>query len=161
MTTSNGPPSPEAVELLVARLRALVMQRSDAWLNVDVTLPQLRALFLIGQRQPLTVSDLAALLDQRLAAVSALVTRLARAGWVRRSKDPTDRRRVLLALSEDGAALLRGVNDRSAVRFATVLARMSPQGRQHLAVALDELVGLFSDQDPAQDRDGTRDHDPR
>jgi DNA-binding MarR family transcriptional regulator len=149
------------VAQLVARLRMLVVQRGDAWLNVDVTLPQLRALFVLGRRQPLPVSELAQLLHQRLAAVSALVTRLVRAGWVRRSEDPDDRRRVLLTLSDEGTALLRGVDDRAAARFAAVLARMSPEGRENLAVALDELVRLFSDRDPAHDRDDPADPDPR
>jgi DNA-binding MarR family transcriptional regulator len=151
--TSNERPSPEDIRLLVARLRALVLQRADTWLDVDVTLPQLRALFLVGQHQPVTVSDLAALLGQRLAAVSALVTRLARAGWVRRSEDPSDRRRILLRLSDEGVTLLQGLNDRSAARFAAVLARMSPQGRRHLAGALDELVRLAAEPDAAHDDD--------
>jgi DNA-binding MarR family transcriptional regulator len=127
-----------------------VLQRADTWLDIDATLPQLRALFLVGQHQPVTVSDLAALLGQRLAAVSALVTRLVRTGWLRRAEDPSDRRRVLLSLSDEGVTLLEGINDRSASRFSEMLRRMSPQGREHLAIALDELVGLVAE--PSRDR---------
>jgi hypothetical protein len=68
---------------------------------------------------------------------------------------------VLLTLSDEGTALLRGVDDRAAARFAAVLARMSPEGREHLAVALDELVLLFSDRGPADHSDDPADPDPR
>lgn len=134
--------TPEDVAQLASRLRALVMQRQDAWLDLDITMPQLRALFAVRRRQPITVSDLADALGQRLAAVSALVTRLVRAGLLRRSEDPQDRRRIRLELTDHAERVLAAVDDRSAARFTAILGRMSPQGRQALATALDELIGL-------------------
>lgn len=122
----------------------LVMRRQDTWLDLNLTMPQLRALVVVRQRQHLTVSDLADALSQRLPAVSALVTRLVRAGLVRRCEDPQDRRRVRLELTDHAETLLTAVDDRAFARFATILRQMSPQGRQALATALDELVQLLS-----------------
>jgi DNA-binding MarR family transcriptional regulator len=155
MMESNRDASGE-LEQLAARLRALAIQRQDAWLDLDLTLPQLRALFVVRRRQPLTVSDLADALGQRLAAVSALVTRLVRAGLLQRSEDPNDRRRVRLELTDHAERLLAAVDDRSAARFAAILGRMSPQGRQALAMALDELVRLLHDATDQPARSGPR-----
>lgn len=134
--------APGDVAQLASRLRAVVMQRQDAWLDLDITMPQLRALFLVRRRRTSTLSELADDLGQRLAAVSALVTRLVRAGLLLRSEDPQDRRRIRLELTDHAEHMLTAVDDRSAARFTAILGRMSPQGRQALAAALDELIEL-------------------
>ncbi|MDN5856517.1 MAG: MarR family transcriptional regulator [Actinomycetia bacterium] len=132
----------EGVRPLLARLRELVVQRPDTWADLDVTMPQLRVLFAVRRKQPISVSALADTLELRLAAASALVNRLVRAGLLHRSEDPRDRRRVLLALTDSAEQALTRVDERSTARFAAVLTRMSPEGRRHLAAALMELVHL-------------------
>lgn len=138
-------PDPERIQQLITQLRLLVMQRQDTWLDLDLTMPQLRALFVVRRRQPITVSELAQQLDQRLATASAMVTRLVRAGLLARSADPDDARKTQLTLTDQAERLLTEVDTRSAMRFAAVLDRLSPRGRQALAVALDELVHLLTE----------------
>jgi DNA-binding MarR family transcriptional regulator len=129
---------------LASRLRALVLRRQDAWLELDLTMPQLRALLVVRQHQPVSMSGVAKALDQRLAAVSALVNRLVRAGLVHREEDPDSRRRVRLRLTDEAERMLTQLDDRAAQRFSAIVARMSPQGREALNAALEELVELFS-----------------
>jgi DNA-binding MarR family transcriptional regulator len=133
------------VETLAQRLRALVLRRPAAWPDVDVTLPQLRTLTVVRRRQPLGVTELAGILGMRLAATSALVNRVVRAGLLHRSPDPHDRRRVQLSLTADGMHLLTTLDERSAGQYHSLLQRMSPQGRRALAFALEELIGLLAD----------------
>lgn len=136
-------------ERLVARLRAVALQRQDAWLELDITLPQLRALFAVRRRAGVTVSELAESLGQRLATTSALVNRMVAAGLLRRGAVPHDRRRIRLEVSERAERMLTAVDERAAARFSAILGRMSPQGRRALATALNELVELFtSELDP-------------
>jgi DNA-binding MarR family transcriptional regulator len=132
---------------LASRLRALALQREDAWLDLDLTLPQLRALFAVRRRSGCTVSELATSIDRRLAATSALVNRLVRAGLLQRVVDPSDRRRVRLELTDEAERMLSAVDQRAADRFAAVLGRMSPRGREALTTALTELVELLSSSD--------------
>jgi DNA-binding MarR family transcriptional regulator len=56
-----------------------------------------RALALITREAPVTASRLARLTGLTPGAITGLVDRLERAGHVRRSPDPGDRRRVLIA----------------------------------------------------------------
>lgn len=150
MKSSSG----SDIEGLVARLRALALQRPDAWLDLDLTLPQLRALFAVRRQAGCTVSELAEALGQRLAATSALVGRLVRAGLLRRVDDQDDRRRIRLALTDDAERMLTAVDRRSADRFAAILGRMTKRGRDALALALTELVDLMSSDVPEADRGG-------
>ncbi|TMS00267.1 MarR family winged helix-turn-helix transcriptional regulator [Nonomuraea basaltis] len=122
----------------------LALQRSDAWLDLDLTLPQLRVLFAVRRRTGCTVSELAQTLGRRLAATSALANRLVRAGLLRRVSDQDDRRRIRLELTDEAEQMLTMVDQQSADRFAAILGRMSTQGRVALAGALSELIELVS-----------------
>jgi DNA-binding MarR family transcriptional regulator len=129
---------------LASRLRSLALQRQDAWLDLDLTLPQLRALFAVRRRPGCTVSELATSIDRSLAATSALANRLVRAGLLQRVPDQADLRRVRLELADDAERMLSAVDQRAADRFTAVLGRMSPRGRAALTTALTELVELLS-----------------
>ncbi|MFI6504749.1 MarR family winged helix-turn-helix transcriptional regulator [Nonomuraea typhae] len=140
-STSHGD---HDVERLASRLRMLALQRSDAWLDLDLTLPQLRVLLAVRRRDGATVSELAETVGRRLAATSALVNRLVRAGLLDRVSDPGDRRRIRLHLTAEAERMLAAVDRRSADRFTAILGRMSAQGRAALAGALSELIELVS-----------------
>lgn len=60
-----------------------------------------RALSLIEREAPLTAGQLAQLTGLTPGAVTGLVDRLERAGYVRREPDPTDRRRVRIVPAAD------------------------------------------------------------
>jgi len=140
--------NPVEVAGLASRLRRLVTRRPDAWLQLDITMPQLRTLFAVRERGTVTMSELATTLGQRLPATSTLVNRLVDRGLLRRLPDPDDRRRVLVALSEDAERTLSAADDRAAARFAAIVGRMSPAGRAALATALDELITLATADQP-------------
>ena len=61
----------------------------------------LRCLDILGQRGPLTAGQLAEAMHLSTGAITTLVDRLERAGYARRSRDTTDRRRVLVELAPE------------------------------------------------------------
>ena len=56
---------------------------------------------LLDWAEPLTAGELARHLGLSSGAVTALVDRLEASGWVRRERDPSDRRRVFVHLSHE------------------------------------------------------------
>ncbi len=82
---------------------------SREWLQLDLTMPQLKALSIIYSKGPLSMSDIAADLEVSLAAVTGVVDRLVERGVVLRKSKPDDRRVVLCALSEKGQDLVDGL----------------------------------------------------
>lgn len=138
----RGDSHSQRAQQLALRLRALAAQSPHAWADLDLTMSQMKALFFVRTSGPLTIGQLAETLGTRLASASALVDRLARAGLVVRSVDPTDRRRVRVELSPAGEKLLSGLDERAAARFRRILTRMSPKGLEALERALEELVRL-------------------
>ena len=96
------------VEDVVALLRAfdaaqdLIDEAVTAAAGVDAT--ELRALELVSRHGGLTAGALAAELGLTTGAVTGLVDRMNRAGYLEREDDPQDRRRVIIRLTAAGSA---------------------------------------------------------
>jgi DNA-binding MarR family transcriptional regulator len=125
------------IQELVRQLRGLSTASSpEGWAALDLTFPQLRALFVLRKRQPLRVSDLGDAVRMSLASASALTERLARLGYVSRDRDAADRRTVLLRLTPKAERVLAEQERRSIERLRRALSQMTPQERAAVASSL-------------------------
>jgi DNA-binding MarR family transcriptional regulator len=135
------PPSPTD---LVHRLHAFGLARDR--LNIGLAREaglstiDLHALEHLEQSGPLTPRELERRLGLTSGAVTALVDRLERVGWVARSRHPTDRRSVLVGLSE--AAERAGDEQVGAYhrRVRRAAQRLSPAERAAVARFLDDVT---------------------
>lgn len=75
----------------------------------------------------------------RVPDMTRLLDRLERAGWVSRERSGTDRRTVIVRITPEGRALLKGLD--AAVRrlHGAMFASLSPAERMQLAALLDKL----------------------
>jgi DNA-binding MarR family transcriptional regulator len=128
----------EAVAAYERVHQAFVSATEKEWARLDLTVTQLRALFILGQSGPTPVSRLAERLGTRLSSTSVLVDRLVQAGLVERSPDPTDRRRVLLAPSDGGVDLMKRLRHGS-VELKQWLQALSPEALAGLTTGLRAL----------------------
>lgn len=90
---------------------------------------------------PLTVGDLAGHLDRAQSVVSDIVSGLEAKGFLAREKDPGDRRRTLVWLTDDGLELLAA--DRRVLStdlLARAVARMAPDDRTALLHGVRALL---------------------
>ncbi len=130
------------IQALVRRFQEVNAATPDGWGDIDLTITQLRALFVLARRQPMRVSDLAQALRISVASASALRERLARQGYVTRQHGVEDQRTVLLALSPKAGRLLSGLARRSTLRLTSTLERMTVSERTAFAVTLNAMVRL-------------------
>jgi len=79
------------------------------WLTSDVTLVQMRLLFVLYSKGPQRMSDLASAMDAAMSTMTGIVDNLVRKGLVVREADPQDRRVVVCRLSEKGEELGGGL----------------------------------------------------
>jgi DNA-binding MarR family transcriptional regulator len=80
---------------------------ASAWQQLDLTMAQFKALVAIERGTARSVCMLGRELSIGESATSLLVDKLVRRGYVERTTDPDDRRRVLLTASQRGQDLLR------------------------------------------------------
>ncbi|MDD7942526.1 MarR family transcriptional regulator [Actinomycetospora lutea] len=91
---------------------------------------------------PQRLSDLAVREGVTQPSMTALVTRLERDGLAARGDDPTDRRAVIVTLTEAGRDVLRARRTRRATRLAGLLDRLTPEDRAAVEAASGALSRL-------------------
>lgn len=96
----------QAVNQHFELLRAMHAESTDDWMQVDLTLAQIKALFALWHQAPLTIGALGERLGVGVPTASHLVERLVQLGLVERREDEADRRRTHVSPSAAGAALV-------------------------------------------------------
>lgn len=96
-------------------VRLVLAQAIPTWLELDLTMPQLKAFAIITNGGPVTIGQVSEHLGVGPATASHLVDKLVRSGLVERQEDTLDRRRTLAGPSTKGAELaeqLRGKREK-------------------------------------------------
>jgi len=127
-------------ELFWLLRRALHTMRRDVRERVDLTPSRHRLLRVVAREEPQRQTALAVALDVVPRSITSLVDDLERAGLVERRPDPTDRRATLVAVTDEGRAVLAEA-DRERRRHAEeLLARLDPGEQADLLRLLHRLV---------------------
>ncbi len=125
-------------------LFARAMARSDpgrleAWVELGLTMTQLRVLFLLRIEDGASAGALAERLNVTPSTLTRIVDRLVRQELVRREPDDDDRRLVLHYLSTTGASTVEEIERRGRARMDEVLDRLSDPQLERLVAALEDL----------------------
>lgn len=131
----------ELVEVLLTASRALVGVAARSLADVDVTLPQFRALVVLATRPGTTVSDLAHVLDVHPSTATRLCDRLVAKRLVRRRSGTIDRRSTELYLAAAGNRLVERVSSRRRRDLAAIASRLSPEQQRQAVEALRAFGG--------------------
>jgi DNA-binding MarR family transcriptional regulator/GNAT superfamily N-acetyltransferase len=129
------------------------------YLDTDFTLTEVRVLYELAHRPPLTARDLVQDLELDPGYLSRILRRFETAGWIVREPAPHDGRQALLRLTEDGYATFAPLQQRSRDETAALLATVPPAARPRLIAAL-RTVHTLLEPPPAEQRQ-LRLRDPR
>ncbi len=110
------------------------------WMDEDLTVSQLRALFRLAFHGSLTISALSRLLELGKPATSILVQQLVERKLVVRTEDPQDRRKSLVTLAALGSEL---VSERTEKRESSMRAWLCQLHDDDLVGLLGGLRGLL------------------
>lgn len=92
--------------------------------------------------QRATPSRICEILDRTSGGMTLALDRLERAGWLRRSADPADRRRVVVELTPEGLAIATRVN--ADLHAWEESLDLSPAQQRDTARVVDRLLTLFA-----------------
>src|SRR3954463_89801 len=102
----------------------------------DLTLAQLSILLTLLDQGPIRMTDLAAHERVRTPTTTVAIRRLEKLGLVKRSRDPSDLRAVLVDITPKGLAQHRESLAARRAHLATLLAKLSPEDLETLTKAL-------------------------
>ncbi|HVD25419.1 MAG TPA: MarR family transcriptional regulator [Gaiellaceae bacterium] len=109
---------------------------------LGVTGGQVSLLIQIQRHRGIGVRGLASLERMSPASMSGYVERLERAGLVRKTQDPNDKRRQGLSLTEEGDRVVRSVKSRRTAWLAARLEQLEPEELTALDAAVEPLLNL-------------------
>jgi len=155
----------ELQQLMTALSTASAATRPTPWLNVDLSMVQLKALVVLHHRGIVRVGEVAHTLSLSPNATTAVLDRLEDEGMIRRRPDPSDRRAVLVGLTDEGTGWVEQLLSANFRAFGEVLVHLSAADlaalRQGMAALLDVVHALDADMaataSGAAGRDGGRD----
>jgi len=104
----------------------------DVWMDLPVTIAQLKSLFFISSQGKTNLMNLAAALKVTPTNMTGIIDRLVKQGLVSRTENTNDRRMLVLCLTGKGEELIARLREKRRGYMKDVLAYMS----------IDELVNL-------------------
>jgi DNA-binding MarR family transcriptional regulator len=138
---------PQVAELAGELQRVLsrvfsVLRRSDPSRDAatgDLTLAQLSILLTLLEQGPIRMTELAAHERVRTPTTTVAIRRLEKLGLVKRSRDPSDLRAVLVDITPEGLAQHQEALANRRAFLATLLAKLGPEDLETLRKALVPL----------------------
>jgi DNA-binding MarR family transcriptional regulator len=113
---------------------------SEAWLELDLSITQLRNLIILSRRGPQPVGQLASALGVSEPSASQIVDRLAQRSLVRRDADPSDRRRIIVSITEEGERMLDSVRTSRSAVAESFLDKLDDESLRALSVGTRALA---------------------
>ena len=116
----------------------------------ELTLAQLSILLTLLDQGPIRMTELAARERVRTPTTTVAIRRLEKLGLVKRSRDPSDLRAVLVEVTPRGLVQHREALEARRADLAARLANLSADDLATLATALAPLERLAGQDEPAQ-----------
>jgi DNA-binding MarR family transcriptional regulator len=130
----------EVVDLHRRVNRALRQSNQDAWMQVSMTVPQVKSLFFITNSGQTNFKNLAAALKVTPSNLTGVIDRLVEQGLVSRTENPEDRRMMLLKATEKGESLVSDLRERRINSLSQALSGLDPQELNLIKQGLELLV---------------------
>lgn len=116
------------------------------YLDTDFTLTEVRVLYELAHRPPLTARELVRDLELDAGYLSRILRRFEQRGWIEREAAAHDGRQQLLRLTEAGYATFAPLQQKSRDETAALLATVPPASRPHLISALQTVHRMLDPQ---------------
>jgi MarR family transcriptional regulator, lower aerobic nicotinate degradation pathway regulator len=117
-------------------IQGMLERRAD---EHDLSIIQTRLLGILRDRRP-TMNELARFLGLDKSSVTGLVDRAERRGLVARVPSTTDRRAVLVSLTDDGRSLVSQAATRFEADVSALLGHLPPRERETLSRIVSRLL---------------------
>ena len=127
------------VELLPRLFRSLTRRERNPLSRGRISVPQMLALHYLSGRGVARMSEIARFLSIKMGSATGLVDRLIKAGFVKRSSDPGDRRVVWVEITPSGRRVVDTVMSERRKTVSGVFAKI-PSGEREQYVKTFEKV---------------------
>src|SRR3954465_6252178 len=129
-----------SMDAVRAIVRALRLNTREIELKIGISLAQLFVLQQVAERPAESLNDLAERTATHQSSVSVVVRRLVDRGLVTRRSSTIDKRRVQIAVTPAGEAILKGAPRTIQIRLMNAMEKMPAGERRELADLLEKWL---------------------
>jgi MarR family transcriptional regulator, organic hydroperoxide resistance regulator len=129
-------------------IHALKASSGTIWMEIDLTIAQLRTLLVLAEEGPLVIGQIAQRMGIGLSTGGHLVDRLVQAGLAERTEDADDRRRTLARLTPKGEDLYARLLNHS-LQMQTLIQKLESEDLSAFLQGLKALNRLVEDKPKA------------
>src|SRR5512134_3412861 len=130
----------EIIRLHWSILATMQFTSRPDWMELDMTMAQIKTLFTISQGEAVPVSRVAENLGVGQPTASHLVEKLVRQGFASRSENPEDRRVTLVRLTDQGEDLVRRLYQGGEEQYRAWVKTLNDEERKSLLNGLQALA---------------------
>ena len=134
----------EIIQLHWSILTAMQFSSRPDWMELELTMAQIKALFTISHGEAVPVNQIAEYLGVGQPTASHLVDKLVRQGFASRSENPTDRRVTLVSLTTQGEDLVRRLYQGGEEHYRAWVSKLNDEELKNLLSGLKALARVAS-----------------
>lgn len=127
--------------------RAIDLHSRGLLQQFGLTAPQLAALQAIGRLQPITVGALAKSIHLSQATLTGILSRLECRSLVVRSRSGTDRRSIVVELTDEGSQILESAPSLLQDRFRQELLKLQEWEQTQMLATLQRIAAMMDAED--------------
>ena len=126
-------------ESMIAISREFMKQQTGEFYKAKITLPQLAILDLLNRSGELSMSDMARFMNVTTAAMTGIIDRLVRDGYVMRIPDPDDRRVIKIKLTAKGSSAAKNILEQRRRLITKIFGVLSRDEREEYIKILTRI----------------------
>lgn len=130
----------DIVDIVIENVKKLFFP--EEWINLDLKFSksEIFALLFLDKRHEVTMTELVEYINSPMSTATGIVDRLVRNGYVKRDRSETDRRIVILKLTEEGNRFIRNLKDIISQYLDMVLNDLTEEEKEFLTHIVIKIV---------------------
>ena len=117
----------------------------DVWMDLNLTIAQVKSLFFISNQGSTNFRKLADRLKVTPSNVTGIIDRLVDQGFISRTENPADRRVILLKTTPQGDSLVAALRERRSTYLSKVLYHLGLDELDDIAQGMAKLAKAAED----------------
>lgn len=133
-------------EVFPVVIKEFLKRQTNELCRGKITMPQFIILNSLERQGENRMTDLANFMSVTTAAMTGLIDRLVRDGYVERAEDPDDRRIIKVKATQKGAVLVKKINLQKRQMIIDIFGRLTQQDREEYLRIIMQVRDVLTNQ---------------
>ena len=126
-------------QIMPVMMREFFRQQSGEFYKLKITMPQFVVMEILSRQPDSKMSELAHFINVTTAAMTGIVDRLVRYGYIKRGNDPEDRRVVRVSLTPKGSKTVTSIVEDRKKHMGRIFGMISQEERREYLKILEHV----------------------